>query len=84
MEFKKVDYLPGRPNGKGYALCKLEAELVRFKDSNIKVAKVTGWEGNYKTIRTAAESIRTCAKRFKLPVVPAQRKGELYIIRTDM
>lgn len=84
MEFKKVDYPPGRPLTTNYAKCKRQAEIERFVSSNIKIAKVSGWEEEYKNITTAAECIRSCAKRFKLPVTASQRKNELYIIRTDM
>lgn len=84
MEFKKVDYIPGRILVNGYAKCKRQADLERFVSSNIEIAKVSGWEEEYKNITTAAECIRACAKRYKLPVTASQRKNELYIIRTDM
>ena len=84
MEFKKVDYIPGRVIKKGYAPCKLQTELDRFINQNIKIAKVIGWEAEYKNVTSAAESIRNCAKRFKLPVTASQRKNEIYMIRTDM
>lgn len=81
MEFVKVDYVPGKG---AYAVCKRQADLECFMKQNIKVAKITGWEAEYKNSTSAAETIRSTAKRFKLPITAMKRKDEVYIIRTDM
>lgn len=86
MNFHKVDFIPGYyGGGKGYRVTKLYAKLTEFVDLEVPVVKVTSWEQDYKSVKTAQESVRACARRFKLPVKAVTRSNkDLYLIRTDM
>ena len=86
MNFHKIDVnmIPAG-KGRGYTQTRLHAQLEEFVNMNVPAVRVTSWEQNYKTVKSAQESIRRCAKHFKLPVLAVTRKEkDLYLIRTDM
>lgn len=83
MRFHEVKEIPyGRGNDR--KMMKLQAELEEFVAMNIPIARVSGWDKQYKTIKSAYESLRKAAIRWSLPIDVTTRKGEVYFIRTDM
>lgn len=83
MRFHEVKDIPYGKNTK-YRMMKLQAELEEFVAMSIPMAKVSGWDVEYKNIKSAYESLRQAAKRWELPINVMTSKGNVYLIRTDM
>lgn len=79
MEFVEVKELPRM----GYRRNELKARLDEFMRMRTKTVKV-GWEGTYKSARSAQMGLSRCAKREALPIDVRTKDGEVYLIRRDM
>lgn len=63
---------------------KLECELFEFMKMNVEAAKLTFGENEYASAHSAYSTYHKAVKRFAFPVRVAMRKGEIYLVRTDM
>ena len=81
MTFTKVDEVPKYEHKQRH---KLGIYLKEFMASNIKVAKVNFVEGEYKSLKSAHESLRVAAKRWVLPIDVVKRGDEVFLVRRDI
>lgn len=63
---------------------KIDAELTEFMRMNVKCVRVTFGENEYSSVKSAQNILNTGAKRTGFPIKARQRKGKLYLVRTDM
>ena len=62
----------------------LKAELTEFMNMNVKAARCRLDKDHYVSVNVARTTLYKAAKRYTLPIALTIRKGELYLIRTDM
>ena len=72
------------PKKRSNKMYKLEAGLKEFMAMNVKVAKVTWTDIEYKSSRSCYESLHKAAKKFGFPIDVTTRKGEIFLIRRDI
>lgn len=63
---------------------KLEKDFEDFMNLGVKCAKVTLDPGRYKCASSAQATITRGIERWRKPIKVIMRKGEIYLIRTDM
>lgn len=69
---------------RGCARHNLKAELTEFMNMNVKVAKVTITDHDYKNAKSAYENLHKAAKKYGFPIDVTKRKDDIYIIRKDI
>lgn len=72
------------PRAKRNRMSKVEAELKEFMAMNVKVAKVTWTDIEYKNDRSCYEGLLRCVKKFGFPIIVTTRKGDVFLIRKDI
>lgn len=80
MRFTKVETMPKL----GRKASALKMELIEFINMDVKCVKVTLAPGEYSCSNSAQSTIQNAIKRYGFPITVRCRKGELYLIRTDM
>lgn len=63
---------------------KLEKDFDEFMNLGVKCAKVTLEPGRYKSAIVAYAVMHRGIKRWHRPIKVFMRKGEIYLVRTDM
>lgn len=63
---------------------KRQADLMVFMNMNVECVKVTFDKHEYINAKSAQNTLTMSVKRAGLPIKVSQRKGEVYLIRTDM
>lgn len=80
MRFTKVENMPNV----GRKASALKMELIEFINMDTKCAKVTLAPGEYSNSNSAQSTMQNASKRYGFPIMVRCRKGEIYLIRTDM
>lgn len=63
---------------------KLEYALFEFMKMNVEAVKLSFGKNEYKNSHSAYTTYHKAVRRFAFPVRVVMRKGEVYLVRTDM
>lgn len=80
MRFTEVKEIPKV----GHRNMLLVKELEEFVNMGVKNVKVTYAPNAYKNVASCYSTLYSAAKREGLPIKVITRKGEIYLVRTDM
>ena len=80
MRFTEVKEVP-KVRGRNVLLVK---ELEEFVNMGVKNVKVTFTPGEYKNSNSCQATLHKAIKKEHLPIKVIMRKGEIYLVRTDM
>lgn len=79
MRFTEVERVPNRKRRH-----KLDKELDEFMRLEIKVGLCHFEEERFVNSKSAQNTIQKAAKHWGYPIQVVQRKGEVFLVRTDM
>lgn len=83
MRFKEFDASLVKPIRKT-SLTKLEAEFTEFINMNVECVKCIFGDSEYVSVDSAYNCLHKAARKLGVPIRVSRRKGEIYLVRTDV